>query len=199
MRDPYKICPVCQQPAVLPMRLCGRCGHLYRTPFEKRMRSARKLLWLLPLAGIALWTNAQRVQPARETPSVLPSESVTPPIIPDTTPQAEVVWQPTSTHGLYIAAVKNLTNVPLEDVVVSMDLPAVVEQNEIVTDKTTITRTAFWGVPLGVTPPYAITIAPGKDEVFYLEVPVLVWPPAIKVTCATGDLRFTQRNLVPSN
>ena len=31
--EPYKICPQCQQPAVLTASQCGRCGRQYRTQF----------------------------------------------------------------------------------------------------------------------------------------------------------------------
>lgn len=32
----YKVCPVCQQPAVLDAKTCMRCGHRYRTEFTSR-------------------------------------------------------------------------------------------------------------------------------------------------------------------
>ena len=31
MTQPYKVCPKCQQPAVMTMQACGRCGHVYRS------------------------------------------------------------------------------------------------------------------------------------------------------------------------
>lgn len=33
MQPAYKLCPKCQQPAVLDQPACGRCGHQYRTRF----------------------------------------------------------------------------------------------------------------------------------------------------------------------
>src|SRR5579871_331354 len=33
MTQPYKLCPQCQQPAVLTQTVCKRCGHQFRTQF----------------------------------------------------------------------------------------------------------------------------------------------------------------------
>src|SRR5688572_6229854 len=55
----FKVCPKCQQPAVLNMAQCARCGHVYQTAQIPQAHSSQGLFcptcqrWIQPADGAA--------------------------------------------------------------------------------------------------------------------------------------------------